>query len=434
MKDKIIQYVNKNKKWLFDTLMDIVSKDTINRMPYGNENNGQYLIEDIFKKLGLEVDRFSPDEVRDLKNHEAYLKGRDYSNRDNVVGFTGKGSKKTIIFNGHVDTVPTENLNWTKTDPLSPKMIGNKIYGIGACDMKGGLVSSIFALKTIIDLGIDIEGKVILESVIDEEFGGANGTLACIERGYEGDFAIIPEPTGMNICPTAISQKLFSIFIKGGQGIKTGSKADKNEIENPIFLAGKLLNALLDYEKFLNSLKSKHKMYSDQEKPIFFVASGIRAGEVKDEKLWTTPKECILNVCVRNYPEYCEKEEKFDEMLFSFLNKYPDIKRNIENKNIIFKKGFRFFPGPKFNLNSKSNKNFISKLIESSQFALGKKLIVTGSNFGGDLFIFNNFSNTPAIFLGPGGGNIHAADEYVNTNDIVDLSKIFALFIYDCCC
>lgn len=433
MRGKIIKYINKNKKWLFNTLMDIISKDTINRMIYGNENNGQDLIEKIFKDMGLKIDRFSPDEVTNLKKHEAYLKGRDYSDRENVVGFIGKGSKNTVIFSGHIDTVPTENLNWTKSEPLSPKMIGDKIYGMGALDMKGGLVSSVFALKAIIDLGMNIEGKVILESVVDEEFGGANGTLACIERGYEGDFAIIPEPFGMNICPVSIGQKLFSVYIKGRHGIKIGGKVDKSEIENPIVLAGKLLNALLDYEEFLNSLKTKHKLFSDQEKPISFLASGIRAGEIRDEKLWTTPKDCILNVCIRNYPEYCEKEEEFDEMLFNFLNKYSDIKSNIENKNIIFRKSYRFFPGPKFNLDSKSNKDFINKLIRDGQFVIGKELKITGASAAGDLFMFNNFSNTPAIFFGPGGGNAHAADEYVNADDIVNLSKIFALFIYDCC-
>lgn len=75
--------------------------------------------------------------------------------------------------------------------------------------MKGGLVSSIFALKTIIDLGIPIKGKVVIESVVDEEFGGANGSLACVKKDYTGEFAVIAEPTFMNICISNVSSKVM---------------------------------------------------------------------------------------------------------------------------------------------------------------------------------------------------------------------------------
>lgn len=428
MKEKIINYINNNKNWLFDTLMNIVSKDTINRMPYGNENNGQDLIENIFKDMGLEIDRFSPDEVKGLKSHKAYLKGRDYSNRDNLVGYIGNGNKKTIIFNGHIDTVPTKNLDWKVTDPLSPKMIDNKIYGMGACDMKGGLTSFIFALKTIIDLGINIEGKIILESVVDEEFGGANGTLACIEKGYQGDFAIITEPTDMNIYPVLISQNIYDVIVKGKEGLGIGSDS-----ENSIFLAAKLINALLDYEEYLNSLKNKYRLYKDYKKPIAFACTAIDAGKMGDNELFTTPLKCLIKVCIRNYHD-CYKEEDFDNEMFNYLDKYDDIKNAINNRRIYFKRKYRYFPGSRYNFDLKDNKDYLDKIVIIGQFIMNKKIKEIGAPYVGDLFLFNNYSNTPAINFGPGGGNKHAADEYVNKDDIVNLSKIFALLIYDCCC
>ena len=197
MKSKISNYINNNKSWLIDIMKGIVSANTVNSPPTGNENNGQEIIEKIFKNLGLGIDRFSPDEVKGFKDSEIYLKGRDYTNRDNLVGFVGECKKSTLIFNGHIDTVPSQNFEWKITKPFEPKFIDGKIYGLGACDMKGGLASFIFALKTIIDLGIPIKGKVVIESVVDEEFGGANGSLACIKKGYSEDFAIISEPTSV---------------------------------------------------------------------------------------------------------------------------------------------------------------------------------------------------------------------------------------------
>ncbi|MCL5073149.1 MAG: M20/M25/M40 family metallo-hydrolase [Actinobacteria bacterium] len=434
MKEKIIKYIDNNKKWLFETLLEIISKDTINRLKSGNENNGQDLVENIFKEMNLKIDRFSPDEVKGLKEHPAYLAGRNYSNRENVVGYIGNSNKKTIIFSSHIDTVPTEDLKWTKCSPFSPKIVDNKIYGIGSLDMKGGLAASIFALKTIIDLGINIEGRVILESIVDEEFGGANGTLACIVRGYEGDFAIIPEPTGMSICPVCISQKLFSIEIRGKMGVKMDSSSNTDEPDNPIFLANKLISALLEYENHLNSLKHNHIFYKDQGKPIFFIASGIKSGVIEEDKLFATPNILTLNLAVRDYPDGCEEEESFDKKLFEFLFRYPLLSKKIKDRTIIFNKYCRFFPGPKFDINSKKNQKYLNALIESGKYAMNKELKISGANFAGDLFMFNNYSSTPGIFFGPGGGNVHAADEFVYADDIVNLSKIFAFFIFKTIC
>ena len=430
MKKEIIQYINENKEWLFDALMETISIDTVNRMTDGNENNGQRLIEKIFKNMGLKIDRFSPDDVIRIKKNPNYLQGRDYSNRDNIVGLIGNGNKKTIIFSSHIDTVPTEELEWKMTEPLSPKRINKRIYGMGAWDMKGGLLCSIFALKTILDLGINIEGKVILESVVDEEFGGANGTLACIEKGYEGDFAIIPEPSSMKICPVGISQNIFDIVIKvsksGGLGVDDG-------LEDPIFLAGKIISALSDYEDHLNSLKGGYSLYKDYKKPISFACNAIRAGNMNINALPEVPSSCVFRVVVRNYNDKYD-EESFNQMMFDFLNKYKDIKRNIDNSNITFIKRYRFFPGTKHRFDGGNNKKHLDQLIKLSQFVLNKKVKVAGSQFASDMFLFSNYSKTPAIIFGPGGGNEHSADEYVNMEDIVDLSKIFALLIYKHCC
>jgi acetylornithine deacetylase len=66
---------------------------------------------------------------------------------------------------------------------------------------------------------------------------------------------------------------------------------------------------------------------------------------------------------------------------------------------------------------------------------LANRKLKTGAALGGtDFFAFNNYGNTPCIVLGPGGGNLHAADEYVELVDVLDLSKIFAATIYDYCC
>ena len=436
MESKIVNYINNNMSWLIDKMIDIVSVNTINRPPTGNENNGQKVIEEIFNEMGLEIDRFTPDEVRGFKEGKVYLKGRDYTNRDNLVGLVGKGKSKTLIFNGHMDTVPSHIFRWTKTKPFEPKLIDGKIYGLGTCDMKGGIISSIFALKAILDLNISIEGKVIIESVVDEEFGGGNGTLSCVKKGYEGDFAIITEPSSMNICVSNVSSKALDIKIAGCKGLTyIGSKT---EGADSILIAARLINALKDYEDYLNSMKYKYKIYKDMEKPIKFLFSDIKAGEIDPNRVLTTPEECLLRVYLENYPDV--DEDKFTNMILSFLKRYSDIGKYIENKSIVIQTSrvcegkHRFIEGGDFNLDVDDNKEFINKIIENGEKLANRELGVSAMLGGTDFFAFSNYSNTPVIVLGPGGGNCHAADEYVNLEDLWDLSKIYAGLIYDYCC
>lgn len=430
MKDKIIKYIDKNKQWFLDGIINIVSVNTVNNPPTGNENNGQNIIEKIFLDMGLEIDRFSPDDVIGFSKSITYLKGRDYKNRDNLIGKIGDNKENTLIFNGHIDTVPTENSKWKKVKPFKPELINNRIYGLGACDMKGGLFSSIYALKSIIDLGIRIKGKVIIESVIDEEFGGANGSLACIKRGYTGDFAIIAEPTNMDICVSNVSSRLMNIKIIGDKGLMY--LGNKNEGINPILLASKLIAVLKEYEFFLNSLKSNYDFYKDIEKPMKFLFSDIKAGEIGPDKIITTPEECFIRVYMMNYPDISMID--FTNMMLSFIKKYQGINKYLENKKIVFDKRNRFIEGGNLDINVHKNKNFVNTLIRNGKILANRELKLNTMLGGTDFFTFSNYGNTPVVILGPSGGNCHASDEYVNFKDLLDLSKIYAGFIYDYCC
>ena len=77
IKDKISGYIDENKNWLIDSIFTVVSQNTINLPPGGNENNGQDVIENIFRQMKLETDRFSPDDIPELKDSPFY-EGRNY--------------------------------------------------------------------------------------------------------------------------------------------------------------------------------------------------------------------------------------------------------------------------------------------------------------------------------------------------------------------
>jgi acetylornithine deacetylase len=80
--------------------------------------------------------------------------------------------------------------------------------------MKGGLASALFAAKAIVDSGVRLRGRLLLQSVIGEEDGGT-GTLATIERGYKGDAAVIMEPTDLAICLAQAGALNFRLTVRG---------------------------------------------------------------------------------------------------------------------------------------------------------------------------------------------------------------------------
>ncbi len=109
-------------------------------------------------------------------------------------GATGR----SLLFNGHIDVAEVATEGWA-SPPFALTARGGRVYGRGVGDMKGGLAAAIFALEALRACGTRPGGEVIIESVIGEE-SGEWGTVACIERGYRADLAIVPEPTGLQPC------------------------------------------------------------------------------------------------------------------------------------------------------------------------------------------------------------------------------------------
>ncbi len=169
------------------------------------------------------------------------------------------------------------------------------------------------------------------------------------------------------------------------------------------------------------------------ESPIRFLFSDIKAGDLGDDKIVTTPEDCQLRVYLIDYPDINEK--KFYNRLLSFLKKESSLSGYIDDGSIILELNVhRFIEGGTVDLADDRNQEFVNKIIENSWIYSKRKLKTSAFLGGTDFFAFNNYGDTPAIVFGPGGGNCHAADEYVNVKDLMDISKIYAGLIYDYCC
>ena len=112
----------------------------------------------------------------------------------------GNGAGPCVHFNSHIDVVQT-GAGWT-LDPFAALIRDGKIYGRGACDMKGGLAASIIAVEALIDSGADLPGALEISGTVDEESGGYGGVHYLAQRGWFSpprvDHVIIPEPLNVD--------------------------------------------------------------------------------------------------------------------------------------------------------------------------------------------------------------------------------------------
>ncbi len=108
----------------------------------------------------------------------------------------GRGPGQCVHFNSHIDVVETGH-GWT-VDPFGGEVRDGRIYGRGACDMKGGLAASIIAAEAFIDACPDFRGAIEISGTADEETGGYGGVAYLAEHGFfdpqRVQHVIIPEP------------------------------------------------------------------------------------------------------------------------------------------------------------------------------------------------------------------------------------------------
>lgn len=132
-----------------------------------------------------------------------YVRGRgepgdshDFPRANVIARKEGVAPGPCVHFNGHIDVVEAGN-GWT-LDPFGGVIRDGRVYGRGACDMKGGIAAAIIAVEAILAAGVPYRGALEISGTADEESGGFGGVGYLARRGYFSkprvDHVIIPEP------------------------------------------------------------------------------------------------------------------------------------------------------------------------------------------------------------------------------------------------
>jgi succinyl-diaminopimelate desuccinylase len=132
--------------------------------------------------------------------------------RPNVIARIRNGEGPTLLLNGHVDTVLAVE-GWS-IDPWSPYREGDRLYGLGACDMKSGVAAAMFAARALHQQRERWRGTVIFTSVVDEE-AYSIGARALIASGIRADYCVVTEASWEKPALGWIGKTLVRVDVTG---------------------------------------------------------------------------------------------------------------------------------------------------------------------------------------------------------------------------
>ena len=129
--------------------------------------------------------------------------------RPNVVARLGPADTPALMLNGHLDVVGVDGMTH---EPFAAEVRGNRIYGRGSADMKGGLAA--ICAAALEGVGSGAKRQILVTAVVDEEYESL-GMRALLASGVSADAAIITEPTRLAICPAHRGFAWFDVSLRG---------------------------------------------------------------------------------------------------------------------------------------------------------------------------------------------------------------------------
>jgi len=422
---KVVQLIDENRDELIECLRKLISFKTVTPSSGGRAEGDDYkklqeYICETLRQIGFSLDMWEIDasELQDFPG-SGVDSGRDLSNMPVVVGeLKGRGRGKSLLLNGHYDVVPVGIIgNWSH-DPFKGEVEDNKIFGRGACDMKGGIASMLEAVKFIQKAGIKLDGDLIVQTVPEEE-ATCMGTLACCQKGYRADAAIIPEPTDLNIL----------IAMRGNAGGRVtvfGRAGHADEGVQPHWSVGGAVNAISKSVKIIQAFEElteewrtrpdkQHKLLN----PDVVIPTVIRGGE------WAVmyPEKVEIEFNAPFIPGTVNPGKEIDEKIMSVAATDPWMKQyppKIERTGWLY--------GAEIDENEPIVKTAIQAWRE-----LGIEPRLTGMDSLTDAVHLINYSKIPTISIGIDGSTAHKADEFADIGQLVKVTKVIALTILRWC-
>lgn len=387
----------------FQGMLDFLSRFIGFASLGGAETPAQEWVARWMEGAGLEVDVWDLD-FGALASHPAYSAEVRRTEGLGVVGGIGGGQGgRTLILNGHVDVVPPGSARRWKTPPWKGTQVNGRLHGRGSSDMKGGLSCALFAAKAIVDAGIRLKGRLLVESVIGEEDGGA-GTLAAILRGYRGDGAIIMEPTGLGVCLVQAGAVNFRLTVRG----KAAHGCVREEGVSAIEKFWPIHRALLALEARRNH-NCSDALFRDHRVPFPLSIGKVEGGD------WAS-----------SVPDWLRVEGRYGlapgEEAEAARSEFRDaLARAVEADDWLLANPpeLEWWGGCFLPARISPDDPVVTGLRASYEELYGERPPLKGVTFGSDMRLLVREGGTPTVLFGPGDiRQAHAVDECVPLEEL----------------
>ena len=387
MQEKLLNFISAHEDDIINLAQRLVRTKTV----HGNEAAAAKIVKQELKKYGI----------------NSLLQGPEKDRKNLTASIKGKRKGKTLLLNAHTDTVPPGDPQQWKYPPFSAKIIGNKLYGRGALDTKGGLSSMVYSFIALKETKAKFSGEVILGITYDEESGTFKGINELLKSIQKPSAAIVGEPVRREGIPIG-SRGIYRFkAITTGKAYHTGMAKPKG------------FNAVTQMSMFMLALNRMRPHYEKSgifPPPLITTGTMIKGGTG-------------INVI----PDYCEA--LFDCRL-SLGQTRDTLKKDIQKQiDALKKKDKRFnikiedlaYASPVI---TNDKEQIVKKISKHYGKIMNKKpkLLVTGGSTDGNILIS---AGIPCVILGPDGGNIHAKNEYVKIKSMIEIAKIYALTAMD---
>ncbi|MFC7728354.1 ArgE/DapE family deacylase [Actinomadura keratinilytica] len=366
---------------------------------------------------GLEVDHW-PIDVAAVTAEDAFPGAEVPRTRaSGLVGLLpGTGGGRSLMLNAHVDVVPPGDPGaWTE-DPFGGRVADGLLYGRGACDMKGGLVAALFAVRAL--RRARPRGDVLVACVAGEEDGGL-GSYALLRRGWRADACVIPEPTGLDVVPANAGALTFRLRVRGraAHAARRGTGVSAVERFWPVFAA------LRDLERRRNA--DVDPLMRRWDLPYAIEIGTVRAGDWPSTVPGDLVAEGRMGVALGESERAARQalEEAVADACAAddWLSQHPV---RVEWW------GGRFASARL----PADDGGLLERLGAAHTRAAGGTPQVWGAPYGSDLRLITGLGGIPAVQYGPGDvARMHGPDECVSLAEVAVAAQTLAAFALDHC-
>jgi acetylornithine deacetylase len=325
--------------------------------------------------------------------------------RSNVIATYRGGPGRTLMLNGHTDTVGVTGMD----DPFSGRIEGDKLHGRGSSDMKDGLAAAIVVLEKAAQAG-NFPGTLIGTFVLDEEYASIGTEAICkeIDR-WRPDACLVLEGTNFNI--DIISKGYFAAEIE-----TFGVAAHGSDYENGVDAIAHMGRVIVAIEELGRDMLARPG--HPELGPSSIHLSVINGGR----EINTYPDYCIMQLECRTMPGHSAEavEAELQAVLDRLAAEDPTLKANLR---------VHFARNP-LNVDPQSELvTLVSRIVERER---GVKPVLSGGAGWADAAMFNEYG-VPAVIWGPGGEDAHGPNEYCDLATLEEFTRILYITAEEFC-